>query len=94
MLDMAIEHQILQEVAPEPIISVGAVFNQAIADDIALERITFGTLDELAALPISEQAKARITTVLTENTNSYVLVPAQMVTLPGCAGSHHWLAGN
>ena len=83
LLDMAIEHEILDEVSPAPTISVGAVFDQAIADDIALERITFGTLDELAALPISEQAKARITTVLTENTNSYVMVPAEMVTMAG-----------
>ncbi|MFO7680400.1 MAG: transglutaminase domain-containing protein, partial [Chloroflexota bacterium] len=85
LLDMAIEHEILQEIAPEPAVSVGAVFNQAIADDIPLERFTLGTLAELAALPISEQAKTRMTTALTANPNLYVLVPAQMVTLAGTA---------
>ncbi|MBP6471172.1 MAG: VCBS repeat-containing protein [Chloroflexi bacterium] len=85
LLDMGIEHEVLQELTPTPLVSVGAVFDQAAADDIALERITFGTLDELAALPISDQAKARITTALTDNPNLYVLVPAAMVTLPGTA---------
>lgn len=83
LLDMAIEHEILAEVAPEPVVSVGAVFDQAIAEDIPLERITFGTLDELEALPISDQAKARITTAITDNPNKYVLVPVEMVTIPG-----------
>ncbi|MCB8986976.1 MAG: VCBS repeat-containing protein [Ardenticatenaceae bacterium] len=83
LLDMGIEHEVLQELTPTPLVSVGAVFDQAAADDILLERITFGTLDELAALPISEQAKARITTAVTDNPNLYVLVPATMVTLPG-----------
>jgi len=85
LLDMGIEHEVLQELTPTPLVSVGAVFDQAAADDITLERITFGTLDELAALPISDQAKARITTAVTDNPNLYVLVPAAMVTLPGAA---------
>jgi hypothetical protein len=83
LLDMGIEYEVLQEIAPAPLSSVGAVFDAATAADIPLERFTFGTLDELAALPISDQAKARITTALTDNPNQYIIVPAEMVLLPG-----------
>ncbi|MCB9418991.1 MAG: hypothetical protein H6667_04265 [Ardenticatenaceae bacterium] len=93
LLDMAIEYEILQEAAPEPLTSVGAVLDAAIANDIPIERITYGQLDDLADMPISSQAKARITTALMENTDQYILVPAEMITLPGAAEpTIGWLA--
>ena len=83
LLDMGVEHEVLAQISPAPLVSVGAVFDAAIAADIPLDRFTYGTLDELAALPISDQAKARIAAALTENPNQYVIVPVQMITLPG-----------
>ena len=72
---MGLEHELLAAIAPEPVTSVAAVFNQAIADNLAFERITPGTLAELGALPLSDQAKARISTALADNPNLFILVP-------------------
>ena len=85
LLDMGLEHELLAAIAPGPVVSVAAVFNQAIADNIEFERLTPGTLAELGALPLSDQAKARISTALADNPNLYILVPAEMVTLPGAS---------
>ena len=83
LLDMAIEHEVLAEVAPEPLSSVGVVFEKALADGVPLVRITLGNLDKLEGLPLSDQAKARITTALSDDPNQYVIVPDQMVTIEG-----------
>ncbi|MEZ4767855.1 MAG: transglutaminase family protein [Caldilineales bacterium] len=85
MLDLSLEHTVLAEAAPTPVISVIAVLDQAELDGIPVSRYTVGTLDELNALPISAEAKARISTALTENPDLNVLVPEAMVTLPGAA---------
>ncbi|MCB0250941.1 MAG: transglutaminase domain-containing protein, partial [Anaerolineae bacterium] len=85
MLDLSLEHGVLAEVSPAPVVSVIAVLDQAELDGVPVSRYTFGTLDELNALPISDQAKARISTALTENPDLNVLVPEAMVTVPGAS---------
>ncbi|MCB0245189.1 MAG: hypothetical protein KDI12_17390, partial [Anaerolineae bacterium] len=85
MLDLSLEHGVLDEVSPAPVTSVIAVLDQAELDGVPISRYTIGTLDELNALPISAQAKARISTALTENPDLNVLVPEAMVTVPGAS---------
>ncbi len=83
LLDMSAEQQVLQEIAPPPLTGTGAVFEAAGTAGIPFELIRSGRLDELEALPVSEQAKARITAAVTADPEVFVVLPAEMVTLPG-----------
>lgn len=91
LLDMSLESQVLEAVAPEPVISVSAVFDQAIADDLEFVRITYGTLDELDTLNISEEAKARIISALADNNRKFIIIPESEVTIPGTDPMVGWL---
>lgn len=57
MLDLSLEHGVLDEISPAPVTSVIAVLDQAELDGVPVSRYTVGTLDELNAFAISAEAE-------------------------------------
>ncbi|HNS01571.1 MAG TPA: transglutaminase domain-containing protein [Anaerolineae bacterium] len=83
LFEMSLESQILDEIGIEPVTSVAAILAAADAQNIPLGMYTVTQLDQLAALPISSIAKARITADLTANPRHVVAVPTENVLLDG-----------
>ncbi len=91
---MTLESDLLQRFSPDaPVKSVANILSAAQEQGIPLEIVTPANLDDLAALTISNEAKARITADLLQNPNHFVLVPAAPVTL-GDIETVGWLRGN
>jgi uncharacterized membrane protein len=81
----AVEHNVLAALAPAGQAMSKAntldVMAAAAAQGISLRLITSANLDALASLPISDDARARITTAIEQG--NAVIVPEQMVLLNG-----------
>lgn len=79
---MTLESDLLQRFSPDaPVKSVANILSAAQAQGIPLATISPANLDELAALTISDEAKARITADLLQNPSHFVIVPAAPVAL-------------
>ncbi|HSN77821.1 MAG TPA: transglutaminase domain-containing protein, partial [Anaerolineae bacterium] len=83
LFEMSLESQILDEIGIEPVRSVAAILAAADAQNIPLGMYTVTELDQLAALPISSIAKARITADLVANPRHVVAVPTDSVLIGG-----------
>jgi uncharacterized membrane protein/uncharacterized protein YegL len=79
---MNLESDLLQRFSPdEPVHSVANILSVAQDQGIPLAVISPANLADLAALPISAEAKARITADLVQNPRHFVIVPSQPVLL-------------
>ena len=88
---MTLESDLLQRFSPDaPVKSVANILSAAQAQGIPLATISPANLDELAALTISDEAKARITADLLQNPSHFVIVPTAPVTL-GDEATVGWL---
>ncbi|NJN54870.1 MAG: transglutaminase family protein, partial [Anaerolineae bacterium] len=79
---MTLESELLQRLSPdEPVHSVANILSAAQTQGIPLALISPANLDDLTALTISAEAKARITADLLQNPRHFVIVPSAPVLL-------------
>ncbi len=91
---MSLESDLLQRLSPDaPVRSVANVLSAAQAQGIPLTFISPANLEALNALPISAEAKARITADLVQNPRHFVIVPDAPVLLGG-EETVGWLRGD
>jgi hypothetical protein len=81
MGDKAIEYNLLNLMEFESVQSAYGTILGALDNDIALAIISAANLEDLAALPISDEAKARITLAVQDG--NIVFVPAEPVPIDG-----------
>ncbi|PDV97447.1 FG-GAP-like repeat-containing protein [Candidatus Chloroploca asiatica] len=85
LLDGELESGVLERLSGRPVVSVANMLRQAEADGIPLVALNTDQLDMLANLPISAEAKARITEALTRNPALVAIMPTRPVMLEGQA---------
>jgi len=79
--DKGIELDLMGQLGADQTHSALRTFNAALENDISLVMVTSNSLDDLAALPISDEAKARITQAIMADL--LVFVPAESVMIEG-----------
>ncbi len=89
LLDSDLEAQVMGGTSSSRATSSFGIFSQALSNGIPLSFITKANLSSLSTLPLSAEAKARITASVLEGLD--VLTPSSMVQLPDGSSTVAWL---